>query len=102
MVALESCQEFLWIDTATSRLKSGHFCSDLFCLSHWCNEAAAQCGLVAEDQVIPPYNQTLKEMNRQQLNWAFAVLVALGRECDLSSDRLILLAGNRGISVWGW
>lgn len=56
---------------------------------------SAKYGLVAEDQVIPPYNQTLKEMNRQQqLNWATGVLEALGRECNLSSDHFILLAGN--------
>ena len=53
-------------------------------------------------RLFPPYNQTLKEMNRQQLDWASAVLAALGRECDLSSDCFILLAGNRGIRVWGW
>lgn len=56
---------------------------------------SAKYGLVAEDQVIPPYNQTLKEMNRQQqLNWAAGVLEALERECNLSSDHFILLAGN--------
>lgn len=56
---------------------------------------SAKYGLVAENQVIPPYNQTLKEMNRQQqLNWASDVLEALGRECNLSSDHFILLAGN--------
>lgn len=56
---------------------------------------SAKYGLVAEDQVIPPYNQTLKEMNRQQqLNWATGVLEALERECNLSSDHFILLAGN--------
>ena len=56
---------------------------------------SAKYGLVAEDQIIPPYNQTLKEMNRQQqLNWASGVLDALERECNLSSDHFILLAGN--------
>lgn len=56
---------------------------------------SAKYNLVAEDQVISPYNQTLKEMNRQkQLNWATDVLEALGRECNLSSDHFILLAGN--------
>ena len=56
---------------------------------------SAKYGLVAENQIIPPYNQTLKEMNRQQqLNWASGVLAALERECNLSSDHFILLAGN--------
>ena len=56
---------------------------------------SAKYGLVSENQIIPPYNQTLKEMNRQQqLNWASGVLEALGRECNLSSDHFILLAGN--------
>ena len=56
---------------------------------------SAKYGLVAEDQVIPPYNQTLKEMNRQQrLTWASDVLATLEKECNLSSDHFILLAGN--------
>ena len=56
---------------------------------------SAKYGLVAENQILPPYNQTLKEMNRQQqVNWASGVLAALERECNLSSDYFILLAGN--------
>lgn len=56
---------------------------------------SAKYGLIAEDQVIPPYNQTLKEMSRQQqLDWASGVVANLRKECNLSSDSFILLAGN--------
>jgi hypothetical protein len=56
---------------------------------------SAKYGLVDEGQIIQPYNQTLKEMNRQQqLSWASSVVIELKKECNLVSDSFILLAGN--------
>ena len=56
---------------------------------------SAKYGLVSEDQIIPPYNQTLKDMSRQQqLDWASQVLKDLREVCSLTSDSFILLAGN--------
>jgi hypothetical protein len=48
---------------------------------------SAKYGLVAEDCILKPYNQTLNEMGRQQqLSWANSVLRALQKECDIESD----------------
>ena len=56
---------------------------------------SAKYGLVAEECILKPYNQTLNEMGRQQqLSWANSVLRALQKECDIESDSFILLAGN--------
>lgn len=56
---------------------------------------SAKYGLVAENRIISPYDQTLKEMSRQQqLDWASGVVAELRKECNLFSDCFILLAGN--------
>ena len=56
---------------------------------------SAKYGLVAEDQILEPYNQTLNEMSRtEQLDWADRVLQALQKECDLTADHFMILAGN--------
>lgn len=77
--------------------------SDLFSLSYQYAKKhtdkvyilSAKYGLVAEDQILEPYDQTLNEMSRQQqLSWANIVLRDLRKECDLVSDSFILLAGN--------
>jgi len=56
---------------------------------------SAKYGLVAEDRILEPYDQTLKEMGRQQqLSWVNSVLRALREECNIVSDSFIILAGN--------
>ena len=56
---------------------------------------SAKYGLVSEDRILEPYNQTLNEMSRtEQLDWASRVLRALQKECDLSADHFMILAGN--------
>lgn len=56
---------------------------------------SAKYGLVSEDRILEPYNQTLNEMSRtEQLNWASRVLRALQKECDLTVDHFVILAGN--------
>lgn len=56
---------------------------------------SAKYGLVPENQVLEPYNQTLKEMSRsQQLQWGNAVIQALRRECDTENDHFVFLAGS--------
>lgn len=77
--------------------------SDLFSLSYQyakkhANKVyilSAKYGLVSEDQILEPYDQTLNMMSRhQQLSWANIVLQDLRKECNLVSDSFILLAGN--------
>lgn len=56
---------------------------------------SAKYGLVTENQMLNPYNQTLKEMSRQQqLLWADNVIRSLQQECDIENDHFIILAGN--------
>ena len=56
---------------------------------------SAKYGLVSEDRILEPYNQTLNEMSRaEQLHWASRVLRALQKECDLTADHFMILAGN--------
>lgn len=56
---------------------------------------SAKYGLVDENRILEPYDQTLSEMNRtEQLVWADRVLQDLQRECRLESDHFIILAGN--------
>ena len=56
---------------------------------------SAKYGLVPEDKVIAPYDQTLNAMPRkQQLEWAHNVLTALAHECSMEDDDFILLAGS--------
>lgn len=56
---------------------------------------SAKYGLVFEDRILEPYNQTLNEMSRaEQLHWAGRVLRALQKECDLTADHFMILAGN--------
>lgn len=56
---------------------------------------SAKYGLVAENQILEPYNRSLIEMSRQQqLSWANSVLQALHKECNIVSDSFVLFAGN--------
>ena len=56
---------------------------------------SAKYGLVDENQILHPYNHTLKEMNRQQqLQWAEDVMHQLQNACDIKNDQFIFLAGH--------
>jgi len=96
---------------ACSKLKKNYACpanelyseSTLFSLSYeYAKRTAdkiyilsAKYGLVAEDTVLEPYNQTLKEMSRQQqMDWAEGVLHGLKKVCNLQDDHFTILAGN--------
>ena len=77
--------------------------SNLFSLSYqYAKKAAdkifilsAKYGLVSENQILHPYDQTLKEMDReQQLNWAEEVMRKLRTSCDIAHDHFIILAGS--------
>jgi cytoplasmic iron level regulating protein YaaA (DUF328/UPF0246 family) len=55
---------------------------------------SAKYGLLAPDDVIEPYELTLKKMKTAERRaWAEKVLVALRRDCDLDADQFVFLAG---------
>jgi hypothetical protein len=52
-------------------------------------------GLVSEDRVIEPYNETLKEKSAQERrNWGDIVLNELRKVSDIEHDNFIVLAGK--------
>jgi hypothetical protein len=56
---------------------------------------SAKYGLISPDELIEPYEQTLKKMKapeRQQ--WAEKVLIALRQNSDLDFDEFVFLAGK--------
>jgi hypothetical protein len=56
---------------------------------------SAEYGMVELDQVIAPYEKTLKRMSaEEQRAWATRVLNALGRHANLEEDLFIFLAGE--------
>ncbi len=56
---------------------------------------SAKHGLVGEDAVIAPYDETLNDMPADgRRAWAEGVLSQLGRVCDLQRDQFIILAGR--------
>lgn len=56
---------------------------------------SAKHGLVPEDAVIAPYDETLNDMSpEQRKSWAEGVLSQLGQVCDLRRDQFIILAGR--------
>jgi hypothetical protein len=56
---------------------------------------SAKYGLLELDQVIAPYELTLKSLSTQQRrDWARHVLAGLERKTDLRRDRFIFLAGQ--------
>ena len=56
---------------------------------------SAKHGLVGEDAVIAPYDETLNDMPADgRRAWAEGVLSQLGRVCDLRRDQFIILAGR--------
>jgi hypothetical protein len=57
---------------------------------------SAKHGLVALDQILEPYNQTLNDMDLTQIStWANSVHVELKRSVNLNEATIILLAGER-------
>lgn len=55
---------------------------------------SAKHGLVGLDQVIAPYEQTLKKMSKAERTvWSQSVLQQLARTCSLPADRFTILAG---------
>lgn len=56
---------------------------------------SAKYGLVAEDAVIAPYDETLNDKSIEARKaWSRMVLSQLSRVCDLQRDHFILLAGK--------
>lgn len=57
---------------------------------------SAKHGLLAEDEVIEPYNETLNEKSAAERRaWARGVLEQLRQECDVEKDEFLILAGKR-------
>ena len=55
---------------------------------------SAKYGLLDPDDMIDPYEQTLKTMKSAERRlWARGVLAALRQHCDLDADHFVLLAG---------
>ena len=56
---------------------------------------SAKHGLVDEDAVLAPYDETLNDMSADaRMDWSRKVLAQLGEVCDLSGDQFIILAGR--------
>ena len=56
---------------------------------------SAKYGLIAEDKIIEPYNETLKDKTQhERQEWANQVLADLHRITDLKNDQFIILAGE--------
>lgn len=55
---------------------------------------SAKYGLVEPDQVISPYEKTLKNLSAEKRAWAGSVLTSLRQHSDLKSDLFIILAGQ--------
>ncbi|MFZ3058976.1 MAG: DUF6884 domain-containing protein [Candidatus Methanoperedens sp.] len=71
---------------------------------------SAKYGLLNLDDEIEPYNETLSNISKKQIEknpnvkvlskkereeWAKTVIKKLGEKCDLNSDEIIFLAGKR-------
>jgi len=56
---------------------------------------SAKYGLVPEDMIIEPYNETLKEKSAQERReWGDMVLKELNKVCNVERDEFIVLAGE--------
>jgi cytoplasmic iron level regulating protein YaaA (DUF328/UPF0246 family) len=56
---------------------------------------SAKYGLLSPDDMIEPYEQTLKTMKTaERRTWARGVLSALRQNCDLDADTFVFLAGD--------
>jgi len=59
---------------------------------------SAKYGLIAEDEIIEPYNETLNDKTQhERKEWANQVLIDLRRIADLNNDQFIILAGEKYI-----
>ena len=57
---------------------------------------SAKYGLLREDAVIEPYNETLKDKSiHERKNWAKNILNELSKETDLKRDKFLILAGRK-------
>jgi hypothetical protein len=55
---------------------------------------SAKYGLLSPDDIIEPYELTLKKMKKgERRAWAERVLMALRENCDLEADTFVVLAG---------
>jgi cytoplasmic iron level regulating protein YaaA (DUF328/UPF0246 family) len=55
---------------------------------------SAKYGLLTPDDVIEPYEQTLKAMkSMERQSWAQSVLSALRQSCDVDADEFVFLVG---------
>ncbi len=56
---------------------------------------SAKYGLLSPDDLIEPYEKTLKAMKSPERKaWASGVLSALRQDCDLDADHFVFLAGD--------
>jgi hypothetical protein len=56
---------------------------------------SAKYGLLSPDDLIEPYNCTLKEMKTAERRaWAEKVLSGLRHQCNLDADKFVFLAGE--------
>ena len=57
---------------------------------------SAKHGLLNLDEEIEPYNETLNEMNSNEVKeWANSVLNELSKVCDIKKDEFIFFAGDK-------
>lgn len=55
---------------------------------------SAKYGLLKEDDIISPYEQTLKNMPvKERKKWSYNVVMSLNQECDIEKDKFLILAG---------
>jgi cytoplasmic iron level regulating protein YaaA (DUF328/UPF0246 family) len=56
---------------------------------------SAKYGLLTPDDIIEPYEQTLKRMKSAERRvWAERVVSELRKSCDLEADHFVFLAGD--------
>lgn len=100
-IALISCSKLK--KPYTCRASELYSASTLFSLSYEYAKAnadriyiiSAKHGLVAEDAVIEPYNETLNEKSSSERKaWSRMVLNQLQQVCDIQRNEIIILAGK--------
>lgn len=56
---------------------------------------SAKHGLLNLNDEIEPYDETLKNKNREaQRKWAYNIFLQISKECDVKNDKFIFLAGK--------
>lgn len=57
---------------------------------------SAKYGLLEEDDIISPYNETLKKKNKNEIKiWSYRILTSLIKKgIDIENDKFIILAGK--------